>query len=731
MLHPQFWLSRTLSFLYSFLKPIPETIWSYFKLTNTFDSRLKESLRRLRDSTMRLSPTRLSPSRHSPTRPSPSRQTEGNIAKKTVASDRKKNEIKSASPENLTAHGHGSKSNENNSGILATLSLNRPGKATFNKYWNHSKKVNEPVTSCVDEPKEPENVNFDPPVENDTDSNSDTSTSTVIQNHQEENASTGTHAFELISSDSTQVVPLHIGNLHKSVTEQQILDLFSAVAPIISARVCKDSVSGDSLGYAYINVANSAYAEKIMSTLNYSTVSGREIRITPSIRDKTKRSTIGANVFISDLPCNITSKMLSDMFESFGVWSCKADNVKRHGFVHFRNKADAYKVVDLINSGAIFDTPATAAIHISKTDRSHLPAFTQSKPRTVSDVVVIPPPAISLHNINDHRKPKENLTIFIRNLPLHTSESSIRVLVAGYDTVTSILSKYITSRDATWALVTFGSKNGTLNAIKHLDGSKYCGKRLTVELAVPLEEKRYGIMSSSTKTISPLTLLVNNLDMSLGKRELFMFCCRFGHVLKVKVFNSRAGGIFKAVNYGYITMADAESTARVYKNIGELGAKAYIVNVSPSNPNQKTQPIRKLKNGHPPVFQKFYESPLSATQVSLLDEFRVFVLHSIMESKVEIERQRWMRSQVIDLLTDIAYNHLGNELHASSDFADNIAILDATRIAQEMLRLFWDYEELFHLAVECPSVDCQLRVKLLLPMIETGKALGILKDIKK
>lgn len=46
---------------------------------------------------------------------------------------------------------------------------------------------------------------------------------------------------------------LYVGDLAESVDETQLHAVFSQVAPLASVRVCRDMVSGVSLGYGYVN----------------------------------------------------------------------------------------------------------------------------------------------------------------------------------------------------------------------------------------------------------------------------------------------------------------------------------------------------------------------------------------------------------------------------------------------------------------------------------------------
>lgn len=82
---------------------------------------------------------------------------------------------------------------------------------------------------------------------------------------------------------------LYVGSLPYSTTEQQLTELFSQHGTVQSAKVITDRFTGQSRGFAFVEMATSEEAQKAIAALHGSELSGRTLVVNEA-RPQEKRS---------------------------------------------------------------------------------------------------------------------------------------------------------------------------------------------------------------------------------------------------------------------------------------------------------------------------------------------------------------------------------------------------------------------------------------------------------
>merc|ERR1719301_448834 len=210
-----------------------------------------------------------------------------------------------------------------------------------------------------------------------------------------------------------QFASLYVGDLHFDVTEAMLYEIFNSVGPVASIRVCRDSITRRSLGYAYVNFHSVSDAECALDTLNYSNIKGRSCRIMWSHRDPSLRKSCAGNVFVKNLDKNIDNKALHDTFSLFGnILSCKVacdpDGKSRgYGFVHYETEEAAKQAIERVNGMQIGEKTVEVNAFVKRSERE---------------------------------SPTENTftNLYIKNMPGDWDEDKLKGAFAEYGTITSL-----------------------------------------------------------------------------------------------------------------------------------------------------------------------------------------------------------------------------------------------------------------------------------------------------
>jgi cold-inducible RNA-binding protein len=72
---------------------------------------------------------------------------------------------------------------------------------------------------------------------------------------------------------------LYVGNLPYQTTEQDLEELFSTAGQVDTVRVMRDQATGRARGFAFVEMATEADAEKAVNTLHDQAYGGRNLTV--------------------------------------------------------------------------------------------------------------------------------------------------------------------------------------------------------------------------------------------------------------------------------------------------------------------------------------------------------------------------------------------------------------------------------------------------------------------
>jgi len=148
---------------------------------------------------------------------------------------------------------------------------------------------------------------------------------------------------------------LIVNYLPQAMTQDDLRSLFSSMGELESCKLIRDKVSGQSLGYGFVNFVNATDAEKAITTLNGLKMQLKTIKVsfarpsTPLIKD--------ANLYVSGLPKNMTHEDLQRVFQPYGriitsrILQDACTGMSRGvGFVRFDKRPEAENAINSLNN---------------------------------------------------------------------------------------------------------------------------------------------------------------------------------------------------------------------------------------------------------------------------------------------------------------------------------------------------------------------------------------------
>jgi len=159
-------------------------------------------------------------------------------------------------------------------------------------------------------------------------------------------------------NDYSSKTNLIVNYLPQNMTQDEIKELFSSVGPVDSCKLIKDKLSGQSLGYAFVNYVKQEDADKAINSLNGMRLQNKTIKV--SFARPSSDSIKGANLYVCGLHKDFCQSELEKMFTQFGtiisskiLTDPKTGVSKGVGFVRFDQRCEAESAISKLNGKSI------------------------------------------------------------------------------------------------------------------------------------------------------------------------------------------------------------------------------------------------------------------------------------------------------------------------------------------------------------------------------------------
>lgn len=335
---------------------------------------------------------------------------------------------------------------------------------------------------------------------------------------------------------------LYVGDLNNDVTEALLFEIFNAVGPVASVRVCRDTATRRSLGYAYVNFHRVDDAERALDTMNFKNIRNRPCRIMWSHRDPSLRRSGVGNIFVKNLAKTIDNKSLYDTFSMFGnILSCKvAQNAKKeslgYAFVHYESDEAAQNAIQRVDGKVIAGEKVSVAPFKSKSERNEGGKATFTN-------------------------------LYIKNLPDEFKQEDLEKMFAKFGKITSsTLQVDDEGKSRGFGFVSYEKPEQAQEAIAALHDTDMGEKKLYVSRAQKKEERQKEMLErfesiklERQKKYAGVNLFVKNLSDDCDDDKLREQFGKFGSITSAHIMRDGAG---KSKGFGFVCFTTPEEATK-------------------------------------------------------------------------------------------------------------------------------------------------------------------------
>jgi len=376
-----------------------------------------------------------------------------------------------------------------------------------------------------------------------------------------------------------------------------LFEIFNAIGPVQSIRVCRDISTRRSLGYAYVNFHSVADAEKAIDTMNNTEIMGKPCRIMWSQRDPSARKSGTGNVFVKNLDPSIGHKELFDYFSNFGpILSCKValDDTgvsKGYGFVHFENEKAAQSAVDNANNKLLGSKEIVVGFFIPKKAR--------------------------VQNLDSSWT-----NVYVKDIDPTVTDEQFRKVFEAYGNVNSSLIKRDENSNSLFGFVNFENHEDAQSTVENLNGSLLGSKRIVCCRAQKKSDRETRLKQAWEQQkyhkYHGVNLYVKHIEDEIDEDALKREFSAFGEVKSCKIVIDEKTKISKG--FGYVCFSTPEEAQCAILGLNSkilTGCKKPLFVALHESKESRKQKLAQIHNsamtknirGFPPTQPIYYPNP--------------------------------------------------------------------------------------------------------------------------
>ncbi|KAF5185261.1 Polyadenylate-binding protein [Thalictrum thalictroides] len=405
---------------------------------------------------------------------------------------------------------------------------------------------------------------------------------------------------------------LYVGDLHPDANEGKLFEAFAGLENLVSVRVCRDSNTGRSLGYGYVNFISPQDAIRAIEKVNHTTVNGKIIRVMWSHRDSEGRKSGIGNLFVKNLSTSVDNVKLHEIFSKFGnILSCKVaitldGQSKGYGFVQFDSADSSSAAISNLNGTIVEDKPIYVGNFVKRSDRasSGLDA--------------------------------KYTNLYMKNLDQDVTEEMLREKFLEFGTITDlVVSKDDNGDSRGFGFVNFDSPDNAKRALQAMNGTQLGSKVLYVARAQKKAERAQILRRQfeerrreQIQKFKGSNLYVKNLDDEVDADELRELFSQCGTITSIKLMHDEKG---VSKGFGFVCFSTPEEANKAVSILHGymLRRKPLYVAIAQRKEERQAQlqlqfaqrvagiagpPAAVVPSGYPPIY--YTPSPGMVTQMT-------------------------------------------------------------------------------------------------------------------